>query len=103
MIRQLIVLFVVAFLQNMAFTWSSRSRGSGDPSYHRLAAACSNGVWFVTQLFILNTVMPSLLSGDWSKVALVGLVYIVATTEGSVFAMRLLLKTETGKRKVGAT
>jgi hypothetical protein len=99
----LLVLFVVGFVQNMAFTWVSRSRNSGDPSYHRKAAVCSNGIWFVTQLFILSTLLPALTAGEWWKVGLTMLVYIVATTEGSVYMMKVLLKKETGKRKVGAT
>ncbi len=43
------LLVVVSFIQNMAFTWTSRSRNSGDPAYHRFAAWSSNGVWFLAQ------------------------------------------------------
>ena len=103
MTLQLIALFVVAFVQNMAFTWVSRSRNSGDPNYHRWAAVCSNGIWFVTQLLIINQVWPALVNGEWWRIAATGAVYILATTEGSVLMMRILLKKETGKRKVGAT
>jgi len=99
----LAILFVVAFAQNMAFTWVSRSRNSGDPGYHRCAAICSNGVWFITQLFILGTLLPALVAGEWWKVVLTGAVYIVATTEGSVYMMKILLKKESGKRRVGAS
>lgn len=98
----LLVLFVVGFIQNMAFTWVSRSRNSGDPEYHRYAAICSNGIWFITQLFILSNLLPALVAGEWWKIGLTALVYIVATTEGSVFMMKKLLRSETGKRKVGA-
>jgi hypothetical protein len=38
MILDLLLLAVVSFVQTMAFTWVSRSRNSGDPSYHRYAA-----------------------------------------------------------------
>lgn len=96
------LLAVAAFVQNMAFTWVSRSRNSGDPNYHRWAAICSNGVWFLTQLLIIGTLWPALTQGDWWKVAATGVVYVLATTEGSVLMMRILLKTEKGKRKVGA-
>lgn len=102
MIYQLIILFVVAFVQNMAFTWVSRSRNSGDPNYHRWAAICSNGIWFVTQLLIINQVWPALTNGEWWRIALTAVVYVAATTEGSVLMMKILLKSETGKRKVGA-
>lgn len=99
---ELALLAVVAFVQNMAFTWVSRSRNSGDPSYHRWTAICSNGIWFVTTLLIWNQLWAALTTGDWGRIALTGLVYIVATTEGSVLMMKILLKTEQGKRKVGA-
>lgn len=102
MIIQLGVLFVVAFVQNMAFTWVSRSRNSGDANYHRWAAICSNGIWFITQLLIINQVWPALVNGEWWRIAVTGAVYVAATTEGSVLMMRILLKTESGKRKVGA-
>lgn len=102
MIWQLVILFVVAFVQNMAFTWVSRSRNSGDANYHRWAAICSNGIWFVTQLLIINQVWPALTNGEWWRIGVTGLVYVAATTEGSVLMMRILLKSETGKRKVGA-
>lgn len=98
----LVVLAVIAFIQNMAFTWVSRSRNSGDPSYHRYAAICSNAVWFVTQMIIWQQVWEVAKSGEWWRLALVGLIYVAATTEGSVLMMKILLKSETGKRKVGA-
>ncbi len=102
MIVDLVLLACAAFVQNMAFTWVSRSRNSGDANYHRYAALCSNGVWFLTQVFMLSQLWPALTHGDWLRVAITGAVYIAATTEGSVLMMKILLKTEKGKRKVGA-
>jgi len=99
---ELATLGVVAFVQNMAFTWVSRSRNSGDPNYHRWAALCSNGVWFVTNILITMQVWQAVKTGNWWTIAAVAAVYIVATTEGSVLMMKILLKKETGKRKVGA-
>jgi putative flippase GtrA len=99
---QLAILAVAAFVQNMAFTWVSRSRNSGDPSYHRYAAICSNGVWFIVQILMMNQVWKSLTEGEWLRIAITAVVYIAATTEGSVLMMKILLKKESGKRKVGA-
>jgi len=101
-IFDLIRLAIVAFLQNMAFTWVSRSRNSGDPNYHRYAAICSNGIWYVTNILITMQVWQSVKTGNWWNMVAVGVVYVVATTEGSVLMMKILLKKETGKRKVGA-
>lgn len=96
------ILFVVAFVQNMAFTAVSRSRNGGDVGHHRRVAYVSNGVWFVTQVLIFGTLWQALTTGSYAKIALVGLVYIFATSEGSAYMMSKLLKSETGKRRVGA-
>ena len=95
-------LAAVAFVQNMAFTWSSRSRSSGDPNYHRYAAVWSNGIWFVCQVLIMKQIWISVQSGDWWAVVVAGIVYTAATTEGSVLMMRILLKSEKGKKRVGS-
>ena len=102
MILTLCLLAVVSYIQNMAFTWTSRSRNSGDPSYHRYASWCSNGVWFLCQMLIVKQMWEPVMKGDWLMVILGGLVYVISTTEGSVKMMKILLKKETGKRKVGA-
>lgn len=98
----LIPLAGLAFVQNMAFTWSSRSRNSGNPDYHRKAAWCSNGVWFITTVVIFNQLWKTLTTGNWPLIVATGVVYVLATTEGSVRAMRILLKREKGAEKVGA-
>lgn len=98
----LLILIPVVFIQNMAFTWVSRSRNGGDVGYHRYASWCSNGVWFVTQILFLSSLLPNLMAGVWWKVIIVGIVYTASTTEGSCYMMTRLLKSETGKRQVGA-
>lgn len=103
MMLSMVGLAVLSFIQNMAFTWSSRSRNSGDPSYHRRASWASNGVWFITNGLMFSILTP-IMKGDvgifWYVAA--GVVYVVSTSEGSVYMMRRLLRTETGKRKVGS-
>jgi len=117
----LLGLGVLAFIQNMAFTWVSRSRNSGDPAYHRYAAWGSNGIWMLTQgLVATNLTLPILKmaesgvnSEDMIKILATLLVYSVVTAEGSVFMMKLLLGrikvpkwmnwlVENGNRQVGA-
>lgn len=97
------LLFIVAFIQNMAFTANSRSRNSADVRYHRRCSIASNGIWFVTQLLIMGTIWPVLTEGTelW-RLLMVATVYVIATTEGSVYQMGRMLKSETGKRQVGA-
>lgn len=98
----LLILAGIAFVQNMAFTLTSRSRNSGDPGYHRLAAWGSNGVWFACYVAVLKQIWEPIMNGQWWYAILAGIVYTVATAEGSVLMMKILLKTEKGKRKVGA-
>jgi len=102
MLTDLIILAIAAFVQNMAFTWSSRSRNSGDPKYHRFAAWSSNGIYMVCYCTVLNQLLPALTNGEWWKVILTAGVYTLATAEGSVFMMKILLRKEKGKHRVGA-
>ena len=108
----LTVFAVVSFIQNMAFTWTSRSRNSGDPNYHRFASYASNGIWYICQVLIVSAMWKPLLEGDWLIVMIGGVVYVMSTAEGSVFMMKLLLGkinvpiltnffVEKDKRKVG--
>jgi putative flippase GtrA len=107
-----IALALVSFIQNMAFTFTSRSRNSGDPSYHRKAAWGSNGIWLVNQIFLVKIIWEPVMSGDWISVAIAGIIYIIFTTEGSVYMMKLMLGhhdswlgrlfKEEGSRKVGS-
>jgi hypothetical protein len=98
----LIILGVLAFIQNMAFTLSSRSRNSADPGYHRLCAWVSNGVWFLCQVCIIKSIWSAINAGNYWYVLAAGIIYTISTTEGSVFMMKHLLKTEKGLRRVGA-
>ena len=102
MVLDLVILSCVAFVQNMAFTWSSRSRNSGDPRYHFKVAGLSNGIWFVCFTFIMKSLWDALLAGDILTVVIVGLDYTFFTSLGSAFMMKILLKKEKGKRQVGA-
>lgn len=90
------------FLQNMAFTWSSRSRNSGDVRYHWLASIASNGIYIVTQTLLLANLWKAVSTTDIFQMSVLFVVYTLITSAGSVFMMKRLLKSETGKRKVGA-
>jgi len=102
MIRDLCILAVASFIQNMSFTWVSRSRNSGDVFYHYFVAIASNGIWFICNMFILKTVWKPLTEGSLGIIFWVGIVYVIATSLGSAVMMAILLKTEKGKKRVGA-
>lgn len=80
------------------FTWSSRSRNSGDPSYHRFAAWASNGIYFVTNALVTLYIIKY--SGVLALLVQ-GVLYTVAASEGSVYMMKKLIANEKGKRAVG--
>ena len=116
----LLALTCVSFVQNMFFTWVSRSRQGGDPDYHRFAAWGSNGVWLLTQGFIAanvytpisDMVRDGIDSDSIIKISLTFIIYALSTTEGSVTMMKMNLGRyklpralkfleESGKRQVG--
>ena len=96
------ILITVAFVQNMAFTLVSRSRNSGDPDYHRYCAWGSNGIWFLCYMFLMRSIWKDLMAGNMLPMFLVGAAYALATAEGSVLMMKIALRKEKGKRRVGA-
>lgn len=105
-----LILFVVSFIQNMFFTWVSRSRNSGDPKKHAVASVFSNGIWFACNYFILfPEIMKAFEKDDLENKLIIMCIYIAGTTLGSVVMMKIALGhfgnvpllTETGKAKVG--
>lgn len=98
---ELIGWFFLLVWQNAAFTWVSRARNSGSLSYHAFAAVFSNGIWFVSQLFLISMVarpgMPTY------QLVQLGCIYILGTVTGSVLMHWVSMKwLEKGKRKVGS-
>ena len=93
----------ILILQNFAFTAVSRARNSGSLARHAIAGIFSNGVWFVSQIFIFNQ-MFSMMTGKYGlKMAIfTGFYYTALTLSGSILAHYYALKTEKGKSAVGA-
>lgn len=92
----------VAFGQNMAFTAVSRSRNAGDILYHRKCAWLSNGVWLLCSMFIWSHLFAAFENKSYTLLVPLFIIYIASTTEGSVSMMARLVKSEKGKRRVGA-
>ena len=97
-----IIIFGLSFIQNAVFTAVSRSRNSGDVLHHAKWAVASNALWFVMQIFIVSALWDAIKSQEYIGLIITGLVYVAGTSTGSVAMMHRMLKTETGKRKVGA-
>ena len=89
-------------LQNFAHTWSSRSRNSGNAKWHFLAAIFSNGVWFVSQVYMFSLVWKPFMEGSHDQVILIGAWYILVTSLGSSLGMKVVMALEKGSRRVGA-
>jgi hypothetical protein len=51
---------------------------------------------------IVKNIWTAIMAGQWWYCILAGVVYSLATTEGSVLMMTRLIATEKGKRRVGA-
>ncbi len=79
-----LILFVLAFFQNVAFSLVSRSRNRSSIRYHIFASIASNGVWFltfrslVTQNMDLSLFVP----------------YCVGTVCGSVWGVKISMRIE---------
>lgn len=99
----MVALFCVSVIQNAAFTAVSRSRNSADVLYHAKCSVASNGVWFIAQILITSTIWKSIEAGNWWQIGIAAVVYVAATTIGSAWMMARMLKTESGKRRVGAS
>jgi hypothetical protein len=97
--------FLLLVLQNASFTWVSRARNSSSVLYHAIAAVFSNGIWFVSNAFMIGTLVAMVNDPATSPAKYLGLLglYVVGTVSGSVlmhwFSMRYL---EKGRRVVGA-
>ena len=52
---------------------------------------------------IVKNIWGAIHAGQWYYAIMAGIVYSLATTEGSVLMMKRLIATEKGKRRVGAS
>lgn len=92
---------LLLIVQTASFTLVSRARNSGSYGYHAVAAVVSNGVWFVSQFFLIGMIAkPGMPLGQAIQL---GAVYIAATVTGSVLMHWISVRyLERGNRKVGA-
>lgn len=81
--------FSLCFVQNIAFTLTSRSRNRDNKWYHGICAVFSNGIYFATFGVILQT------GWDWKM----AFPYVVGTVAGSLVGADIAIKIE---NKIGA-
>ena len=81
----------------------SRARNSGSLTYHAIAAVFSNGIWFVSQFILVDSVMGIIKNSDWTYAVFIGIFYTFFTIIGSISSHIVLMKwVEKGRRKVGS-
>lgn len=90
-------------VQNASFTIVSRARNSGSDMYHAIASVFSNGIWFVSQTFIIVSLLEIAQTATYGVWAVLLVVYIACTVFGSVVAGKAARRfLERGNRRVGA-
>ena len=95
--RELWLVCLLAFFQNIAFTLVSRSRNGKSLWYHAGAATFSNGIYAVMLLFSIGFAVEK--NSTASGIAFI-VVYTLSTVSGSLLAHRLALQKESAKSKV---
>lgn len=76
---QVLLILVLAFVQNVSFSVVSRSRNRDNMTYHLIAAFFSNTIWFLT--------MRELVLSDMTVYLF--LPYTVGTVAGSLVGVRI--------------
>lgn len=93
---------VLLLLQNAAFTLVSRARTRGSLLYHGVASVASNGVWFLSQIFLFDYMLKAILVWDGWLLAQLFAFYTLCTVLGSVGMHYISMRYQEGKRAVGA-
>lgn len=81
----IVVMMVLAYVQNISFTIVSRSRNRDSKTYHFIAAIASNAVWFMTMKYLVVTASMS-----WALFV----PYTIGTVLGSVTGQAISMAIE---------
>jgi len=79
-----LLLLVLAFFQNVAFSLVSRARNRDNMWYHAIASIASNGIWFAC--------MGILVVYDFTWLLFIP--YLIGTVCGSLFGAKVSMKIE---------
>ncbi len=80
----MLIVLLLAFVQNVSFSMVSRSRNRDNMTYHAVCSVFSNGLWFLT--------MHQLVVADLSY--LLAVPYIIGTVAGSIFGAKVSMRIE---------
>ena len=79
MLTKILIILILAYIQNVSFSIVSRSRNRNNKKYHIIAATFSNGIWFLTFRQLVKSDMNFILF----------LPYVLGTVLGSLSGMSL--------------
>lgn len=97
-----IVWAVVLIGQAGSSTWASRARNSQSVAYHGVAAIFSHGVWFISNVFMVDSLVNIARDGGAKDVVFLGLFYTVFCVIGSIVAHHVSANLfEKGNRRIG--
>jgi len=71
---------------------SSRAKNSNSVLYNSIASVFSNGVWFASNIILVDNFVDILKRSDWSKAIGLGVFYITFCVVGSVASQVLAMK-----------
>jgi hypothetical protein len=98
-----LIWWIILFLQGASFTWVSRARNSGSIKYAAFAGITSHALWFLSQIFIVTSVIDLAKDGDLPQILWSGFIFVSSMVSGQIAMMYASLKYfEKGKRQVGA-
>lgn len=80
---------ILLVLQQLSQTISMRSRMSASYGYHAVAAIASNGIWFASQIILVENTLQLIDTKDPFQAIAVGLFYLTWTVTGSLMGMWL--------------
>jgi hypothetical protein len=78
--------------QQFSHGLSSRAKNSSSVAYNCLASIMSNGVWFASNLILVDNFVDILRRSAWSKAVWIGVFYLIFTVSGSVLSQLLAMK-----------
>lgn len=80
----MLIILTLAFIQNIAFTMTSRSRNRDHMIWHATCSVLSNGIWFIT--------MRELIVADLNMQLIMP--YIIGTVSGSLLGAKVSMRIE---------
>ena len=85
----LIIIFLLAYIQNISFSIVSRARNRNNSTYHIIASIFSNGIWFIT--------FKKLIENDMTFIFFIP--YTIGTVFGSLTGAKV---SQIIEKKIGA-